>query len=38
VFINLLQLMLVSDIDELQQNDIKYLINAMFLDMSEEQA
>jgi hypothetical protein len=30
--------MLVSDIDELQSNDIKYLINAMCLDMSEEQA
>lgn len=36
VFINLLQLMLVSDIDELQQKDIKYLIDAMFLDMSDE--
>jgi len=38
VFINLLQLMLVSDIDELQQNDIKWLIHAMYLDMNEEQA
>jgi len=36
VFINLLQLMLVADIDELQKKDIKYLIQAMFLDMSEE--
>ena len=38
MFINLLQLMLVADIDELQKKDIKYLIQAMFLDMSEEQA
>ena len=38
MFINLLQLMLVSDIEELQQKDIKYLIGAMFLDMNEEQA
>lgn len=38
VFINLLQLMLVSDIEELKQKDIKYLIGAMFLDMNEEQA
>jgi hypothetical protein len=30
--------MIVSDIEELKQNDIKYLINAMLLDMSEEQA
>lgn len=30
--------MLVSDITELKQKDIKYLIQAMFLDMSEEQA
>ena len=36
VFINLLQLMLVSDIEELKQKDILYLIRAMFLDMSEE--
>ena len=38
VFINLLNLMVVSDIEELQENDIKYLIHAMFLEMSEEQA
>ena len=38
MFINLLQLMLVSEIKELQQKDIKFLIQAMFLDMSEEQA
>jgi len=30
--------MLVADISELQKKDIKYLIQAMFLDMSEEQA
>ena len=30
--------MIVSDIEELKQNDIKFLINAMLLDMSEEQA
>ena len=30
--------MLVSDIEELQQHDIRFLTQAMFLDMSEEQA
>ena len=30
--------MLVSDITELQKDDIQYLVNAMFLDMSDEQA
>lgn len=30
--------MVVSDIEELQENDIKYLIHAMYLEMSEEQA
>lgn len=30
--------MLVSEIEELEQKDIKFLINAMLLDMSEEQA
>jgi superfamily I DNA and/or RNA helicase len=38
VFINLLQLMLVADIEELKQKDIPTLIRAMLLDMSEEQA
>ncbi len=30
--------MIVSDIEELKQTDIKYLIDAMLLEMSEEQA
>lgn len=38
VFINLLQLMIVSDMEELQQSDIKYTQNALMLEMSEEQA
>lgn len=38
VYINLLQLMLVSEIEELKQEDIKFLIDAMLLNMSEEQA
>jgi len=38
VFINLLQLMVVSDMKELREEDIKYLINAMYLDMNQEQA
>lgn len=38
VFINLLNLMIVSDIEELQEKDINWLIEAMKLEMSEEQA
>ena len=38
MFINLLNLMVVSDIEELQEKDINWLIEAMKLEMSEEQA
>lgn len=38
VFINLCQLMIIANIEELEYKDIKWLITAMKLDMSEEQA
>ena len=38
IFINLLILMLVSDLDELDQQSIGFIKNALFLNVSEEEA